>query len=92
MNSSQKLKTDVIDVISFARFYGNILTPADCIMLHQWAQRGNEPTEDVKNKFTAIKKRIKAENWGRPEYQYNSQLRLMYRTNASCNFKEMPNE
>lgn len=87
---SNSLRYNVIDVISYARFFGGMLSIAECIHLHQWAQQGVEPSAFLKSKFYVIKSRIVSEKWERPEYQYNSQLRLMYRNSKMVNFNEVP--
>lgn len=92
MSSYPHLKIDITDVISYARFYGGMLSVSECINLHQWSQQGVEPSAFLKSKFNIIKNRIASENWKRPEYQYNSQLRLMYRKYGEGNFKEVPNQ
>lgn len=92
MSSYLHFKIDVINVISYARFYGGMLSVAECVNLHQWSQQGIEPSAFLKSKFNIIKNRITSENWKRPEYQYNSQLRLMYRKHDEMNFSEVPNQ
>jgi hypothetical protein len=90
MNVSQ-FKYTVIEVISFGRFY-NLLAASECILLHQWAQRDAIPKVFLRDKFYNLKERIKAEKWERPEFLYNTQLKLTYRTNNMENFETVPNQ
>lgn len=92
MSNYPHLKIDVIDVISFARFYGGMLSASECTDLHQWAQQGVKPSVFLKDKFNQIKSKIASEKWKRPEIQYNSQLRLMYRKRGDVYFNEVPNQ
>lgn len=89
---SNSLRHDVIEVVSYARFHGGMLSVADCIHLHQWANQNIQPSPFLKDKFNNIQERIKLERWQRPELQYNSQLRLMYRHIDMENYKEVPNQ
>jgi hypothetical protein len=90
MNVSQ-FKHTVIDVISYGRFY-NLLAASECICLHQWAQRGFMPTVFLRDKFYHLKEKKNAEKWERPEFLYNTQLKLTYRTKDMVNFEAVPHQ
>lgn len=90
MNNSQ-FKLTIRHVISYGRFY-NLLVASECITLHQWAQINNEPNSNLRQKFYYIKDRMLLEKWERPEYQYNTQLKLTYRNSSMPNFVEVPNQ
>lgn len=89
--SNSQIKHTVIDVISYGRFY-KLLTACECILLHQWAQRNIMPKVLLRDKFYKLKERIKVEKWERPDFFYDTQLKLTYRNSTMENFETVPNE
>ena len=85
--SSSLNKYESIEVISYGRIKG-MLSAGECISIHQWAQQGIIPNVFLRDKVKRIISTIKTIGWERPEFMYNTQLRLMYRTSSASNFKE----
>lgn len=88
--NSRDFKLKAIEVISYGRFH-NLLKPVECILLHQWAQLNLLPNTMLRNKFYKLKDEIEKNNWETPEFQYNNELKLTYKTKDMENFKAVPN-
>lgn len=74
-----ELQFNVIDAICYSRLVNHVLSPEDCILLHQYAHQNKSISVELMQKFKNIRYTITTTKWKKPEFKYNEQFDLFYR-------------
>ena len=83
---------EIINIISFSRLNGNILSSGQCMMLHQYNNGiGNQLNIDLQHKMAFIKDQMHHQKWERPDLMYDGDKTLLIRESNNINYKPFKN-